>query len=287
MKMSRLIDVGLPVSVARVLARNLQAVAPDEQIAVRRVQEAEHEPHPLDEEGIPDLTITHQISIMRNREAMVSSGYYETFDGLLPEMRSDLKARGFDEPTGYFKPICFVPLVIIHNRRVRDPPTSWEDLLDRRWKGRIGVPSPVILKKLVTFYAKNLFGGEADRLFDNVVSEGLPIDVNLKVDDGSLDVGIVSLPFARSSRNGNVSLCWPGEGALPLPEVLICKKGAGDAALRVGEYLLSDDVQRYISDVGIMVPVNPGIPLPREVEENGLNFFWKGWDWFVSGINEV
>jgi hypothetical protein len=23
------------------------------------------------------------------------------------------------------------------------------------------------------------------------------------------------------------------------------------------------------------------------VEENKLNLFWKGWDWFISGINAV
>jgi ABC-type Fe3+ transport system, periplasmic component len=212
------------------------------EIIVRRIQQKEQESHPLKEKEIPDLTITHQLSIMRSRELMASSGHYETLEGLLPEMRSDLKVRGFDEPTGYFKPMCFVPIVIIHNRLVDTPPVSWEDLLDRWWKGKIGASSPDILRKLVTFYARRLFGKEADQLTSNVVFDGLPIDVNLKVDDGRLDVGIVPLPFSRSSRNRNVSICWPREGAFSLP---------------------------------------------HEVEENGLNLFWNGWDWFTAGINEV
>ncbi|NLV26176.1 MAG: ABC transporter substrate-binding protein [Methanomicrobiales archaeon] len=137
------------------------------------------------------------------------------------------------------------------------------------------------------FYIGSLLGDKAEKLFESIVLDGLPIDVNKKVNEGIFDIGIVSLPFSRASRDQNVTLCWPEEGAFALPQVLIQKNGASEEALRVSNYLLSEDAQKFISDVGVMIPVNPVVPLPREVEENNMSLYWKGWDWFISGINTV
>jgi len=281
------IDIGLPISVARMIIQRIQGMVPPDSLIIRRVQQKEQEPHSCIETEIPEITATHQISIMKDRNRMMASGYYESCSKVLPQMRKDVAQRGLDDSDGLFTPVCFVPLVIIYNRTIDHPPRSWQDLCDSRWRGKIAVPSPDILQKLVKFYAKDLLGSKAEGLFSNVVFEGLPVDVNQKVDDGSFDIGVVSLPFSRSSRRGNISLCWPEEGALLLPEVLIHKRGAGGDLLKVSEYLLSLDVQHYFSDIGVMVPVHPDAPLPFEVTEHAMNFYWKGWDWFIAGINEV
>jgi len=281
------IDINLPLAVTRVLTPKVQELAAGMDTVVRRIQQEEDAPLPLEEKDIPHLTITHQLSIMKNRDQMVSSGHYEALKGPLPEMRSDLKAIGFDEPTGYFKTICLVPIALIYNRSIDNPPTAWADLVDERWKGKIGAPSLDILRKLLQFYVRGLLGNDAGRLISNVVFDGMPIDINLKIDDGSLDIGIIPLPFARASRNKNVVMRWPIEGAVCLPQVLIHKKGSFEDTIKISEYLLSDDVQRYISDAGGIIPVSPNVPLPHEVGENHLNLFWKGWDWFIAGINEV
>jgi ABC-type Fe3+ transport system substrate-binding protein len=282
-----IIDIGLPVSVSRMLVQKMQTLVPEDIISVRRIQEQEVEPLSSNIDEIPDLTTTHQISIMKNRDAMVSSGHYRPLKGLVPDMREDVAAKGFIDPSGLFTPICVVPLVIIYNRHISNPPSSWHDLLDPRWKGKINAPSLVILQKLMKFYAESLLGEEAETLFNSIVLDGLPIDVNKKVNEGIFDIGIVSLPFSRASRDQNVTLCGPEEGAFALPQVLIQKDGASKEALTVSNYLLSEDAQKFISDVGVMIPVNPVVPLPREVEDNNMSLYWKGWDWFISGINAV
>ncbi len=279
------IDIGLPLSVARVLTPKIQEIAEGMEIDVRRIQEEEQNPLPVKQEDIPDLIITHQLSVMKNRDSMISSGHYKAPGKLLPEMRPDLKEIGFDEPTGYFTPICLVPVVIIYNRLIDNPPLSWQDLTDQRWKGRIGASSPEILRKLLRFFVKALLGKEAESLISNVVFDGMPVDQNLKVDEEALCTAIVPLPFTRASRNKNVTMRWPKEGAVCLPQVLIHKKGSLKQTLKISEYLLSDDVQRFISETGMMIPVNPDVSLPNEVKENNLNIFWKGWDWFIEGIN--
>lgn len=281
------IDIGLPISVARMILQRVQGMVPPDSLIIRRVQQKEQEPHSTIEVEIPDMTATHQISVMKDRDRMMASGYYESPAGVLPPMRRDVADLGLADQDGLFTPLCFVPLVIIYNHGIDNPPGSWLDLCNPRWKGRISVPSPDILQKLMKFYATDLLGSKAEVLFSHVSADGLPVDVNQKVDDGSADIGIVSLPFSRSSRKGNISLCWPEEGALLLPEVLIHKKGAGEDVLKVSEYLLSLDVQRYFSDVGVMIPVHPDAPMPSEALEHSMNFYWKGWDWFIAGINEV
>lgn len=280
------IDIGLPVSIARLLIQRIEKIAPHSTIHTIMVREEEQEPHSHNPREIPDLATTHQISILRNRNQMAESGFYECHPEIRGMMREELVSRGFFDHTGLFTTVCIVPVVLIYHKQIERPPDSWEDLLEPRWKGRINVPSPVILKKLMTMYAHNLFGDKADQLFQNVVFEGLPIDVNKNVNAGRFDIGIVSLPFTRASRTGNVTICWPKEGALALPQVMIHKKGSDDEVLAVSRYLLSDEAQRYLSDIGCMVPVNPNVPIPREAVENGLSFYWKGWDWFIDELNK-
>lgn len=281
------IDIGMPVSVSRMLVQTIQSLVPPDLISVRRIQEEEVEPLSTNVDEIPDLITTHQISIIKHRDLMASSGHYGSLTGIVPDMRPDIASKGFVDPTGLFTTVCVVPLVIIYNRHMHNPPGSWHDLLEPRFRGRITAPSPVILQKLMKFYATSLLGNKAETLFEGMVLDGLPVDVNKKVNEGVFDIGIVSLPFARASRDQNVSLCWPQEGAFVLPQVMMVKENACNEAYTVSSYLLSEQAQRYISDVGVMIPVNPHVPLPHEVEEHSISLYWHGWDWFISGLNAV
>ncbi|MCL0060782.1 ABC transporter substrate-binding protein [Dehalococcoidia bacterium] len=283
----RKIDIELPLPVARVLLPKIKELAEGMEVIVRKLQQEEHDPLPTDAGDIPELTLTHQLSILKNRDAVMTSGDYESPGERLPKMRADLQELGFDDPSGYFKTMCLVPIVLIYNRDISDPPESWADLTDARWKGLIGAASPDVFRKVVRFYFEELLGDDAEHLLANITYTGVHIDVNLAVDNGELDIGIIPLPFARASRKKNVCMQWPREGALCLPQVIIHKKGIQDDTLKISEYLLSGEVQRHISEVGMLIPVDPNAPLPPELVGNKLNLFWKGWDWFIAGMNRV
>lgn len=245
----------------------------------------EGDPLPLQGENIPELAETHQIPDLRNRDRIASSGSYETLKGVLPEMRKDLKAKGLDEPGGYFTPMLFGPMLLIYNNSVSPPPSSWEDLLDERWQGRIMAADSNVQFNLLQANLRPIIGERTGPFLDSLVYHGNPVNVNYEVDAGNVDIGIAVLPFARSSRKGNISFCWPREGAFCIPHVLIFKREAHKDALEVGRYLLSDKVQGLVSGAGL-IPVNPNVPLPEQVVENGLNLSWMGWDQFVKALNE-
>jgi ABC-type Fe3+ transport system substrate-binding protein len=275
--------------IAQPLIQKLRELATDTQLEFKGLNPGEDEPLPLEGDDIPELVVTHHVSIMKNRDAMASSGSYKAPEGVLPEMRDDLQEKGFVDPTGCFIPMCFVPLVLIYDKSIKPAPSSWADLLAKRWQGRIGSASTSTFTKLLKVNLKSLIGENVDqlgRLFDNVDLKGLPIKINLAVGDGDLDVGIAPLPFARASRTGNISMCWPKEGAFCALHVMIYKKDAHEDAIKIGRYLLSDEAQQLMSTPGL-IPVSPNVSLPEEAIENKLNFYWKGWDWFIERSNNI
>lgn len=245
----------------------------------------EGDPLPLVGDNIPELAVTHHTSNLKNRDRFAASGLYETMIDCLPEMREDLRTLKLDENGGCLIPYLIGPLLPIYNKSIESPPTSWEDLLDERWQGRITIADSNVHFNLLRANLGPIFGKKLEPFLDSLVYQGNPVNVNYEVDAGNADIGITALPFARSSRKGNISLCWPLEGALCIQQVLIIKKDAHKDALKVAKFLLSEKVQRLASDAGL-IPVNPNVPLPDTVVESDLNLYWMGWDRFVQALNE-
>ncbi|MBT9163787.1 MAG: putative 2-aminoethylphosphonate-binding periplasmic protein [Chloroflexi bacterium] len=281
-----IIDLSLPCPVARAFTGQIRKIVDQKtDIIVRNIEREEPTTLPHAEGDPPDLIATHSLSILQNRELLASSGHYALNQPGLPAMRPELAEKGFADPSGCFIPLCLIPIVMIYNRRLEDPPAGWEELLDERWHGRIGAPFIAAFRQLMFAYGSEMFDSEtAARLVDNTVFEGMPLEINMWVDSGKLDIGIVGLPFSRASRSGNVALCWPQEGAFCLPEVLLVKKAADEDALAVVRHLLSVEAQRYIADIGVLIPTHPDVRPPREAEENKLSIFWNGWDWFSNAL---
>lgn len=280
----------LPLPLVRLVMPGIQGLVTETKIIT--IKKASHrsrfhkdDPLPLQGENVPELAVIHQIPTIRSRDRIASSGSYAALKSILPEMREDLKGKGLDDPSGYFTPLCFGPLLLIYNNSIEYPPSSWEDLLDERWQGRIMAADSNVHFNLLKANLRRIMGKRTGPFLDSLVYHGNPVNVNYEVDAGDMVIGITALPFARSSRKGNISFCWPEEGAFCIPHVLIFKKGAHKDAIEVGKYLLSDEVQGLISGAGL-IPVSPNVPLPEPVIENKLNLYWMGWDQFVKALNE-
>jgi ABC-type Fe3+ transport system substrate-binding protein len=282
-----LIDIGLPISVVRGVNPKIEEIASGTTVHFTRMREAEYPPLPLSVAEIPDMISTHQLSIIMNRDRMAQSGNFENLQGQLPEIRDELKQQSFEDPSGLFSLVCLVPLLMIHHKDLPDPPSSWAELAEEKWKGKITVSSLRIVRRLLRFYMTQLLGDNAAKFFDNVDFEGAPIDTNLKVDSGKKEIGLVPLPFARASRNKNFVMRWPEEGAVCVPQVIIHKKGSFEQTRHISEYLLSAEVQRYMAESGMVIPVHSEAALPPELLENNLHLCWQGWDWFISGLNQA
>ena len=90
------------------------------------------------------------------------------------------------------------------------------------------------------------------------------------------------LTFAKFSKDNNASYCWPAEGALPLPQIMLLKKNYSEDAKKAADYLTSKKTQEFLSQKAGFIPIIPDVLPPKELKENQMNLLWNGWDAFVD-----
>ena len=156
--------------------------------------------------------------------------------------------------------------------RLKERPTSWKDLADPRYKGKVGMASPfysgAAFSTLGTLVPHPAFGWEFfRRLKDNaVVVEQSNGTVAQKLATGEFVVASVVDFFLRDmkAKGSPVDHVWPREGAILIPTPVGIVQGARNvpAAQAFLRYLYSADGQRLFVQQGY-VPVLPGIEGPK------------------------
>lgn len=232
-------------------------------------------------EELPELIVTLQPEILKYFEKEELRKHYVDFNSGFPSLRADLKEKNLDSSLAYVKPLLFTPIILLVNKDVKNPPKSWKDLLSSRFHGKILAPdtkTPVSIA--FNFLMKDIASGEnTDEFFNAMKYSGLPFDVITGVNKGFYDVGLLPLPFARYNMGKNLEIVIPKEGAIVLPEMMFIREDASPETLEVAKDLFGKNIQRFFSQLGALIPVIEGIPLPVEVKEK-MNFYWKGWDWY-------
>ncbi len=155
--------------------------------------------------------------------------------------------------------------------RVKDRPTSWKDLADPRYRGKVGMASPfysgAAFSTLGTLVAQSAFGWEFfRRLKDNaVVVEQSNGAVAQKLATGEFHLASVVDFFLRDmkAKGSPVDHVWPREGAILIPTPIGILQGAKNTAGAQAflRYLYSHDGQRLFVQQGY-VPVLAGIEGP-------------------------
>lgn len=156
--------------------------------------------------------------------------------------------------------------------RVRERPTSWKDLADPRYKGKVGMASPfysgAAFSTLGTLVPQPAFGwGFFRRLKDNgAVVEQSNGTVANKLATGEFWVASVVDFFLRDmkAKGSPVDHVWPREGAVLIPTPIGIVQGAKNlaGAQAFVRYLYSPEGQRLFVQQGY-VPVLPGIEGPK------------------------
>ncbi|MEN6391336.1 MAG: ABC transporter substrate-binding protein [Syntrophomonas sp.] len=236
-------------------------------------------------EDIPDLVLGHV-----NYFAGLSDEYVKEHFRTLPgrfDLRPELSKAGFTDQLGYFHPFVVVPFAIFYNPDVleeKELPRVWEDLLDKRWRGRIAMPdeyhmAPRMIRSLVS---ADYPEGCSD-FRENLVYLGAPINVVNAVDEGRCPLGITNISFARISHHKNIQLMWPGDGMYCMPLVMVWNKDADERLLEIGDFLLSRQVQEYLA-LQTFVPVSPEVAIPALLNEHGLNLRWRSWEDYLQAV---
>jgi ABC-type Fe3+ transport system substrate-binding protein len=281
--------MGVPLVLERIVLPTIQEMLGDvEMETIRWTADlnrfTDFGPLPVPPEKVPEVIATHQVTHLRDRDRAAESGAYANMSGVFAPMRDELAQKGFDDPTGAFVTFCVVPVGLVHHKSIKNPPKTWTDLAKPEWRGRVITFDMGVIHTLLTVGFRPILGDQTEEFVENIGYHGNPVNVNYEIDSGQADVAIMPLPFGKASRQGNVALQWPEDGAFVVPNVMAFKKDPDPKAIEVGQYLLSDPVQSMMSSLGL-IPVNPNADLPPQVEASGLNLRWDGWDAFVEALN--
>jgi 2-aminoethylphosphonate transport system substrate-binding protein len=157
---------------------------------------------------------------------------------------------------------------IRNTKELRQPPTTWEDLLDGKFKNKLQYSTPGVAGDgtAVLIKAMHDFGGEQPAMAylkklqaNNVGPSASTGKLAPKVDKGELLVanGDVQMNHAQSKSMPNLGIWFPApEGgrpttfALPYAAGLVTKAPHGENGRKLLDYLLSDKAQRQVSEIG-------------------------------------
>ncbi|MGX9367300.1 ABC transporter substrate-binding protein [Desulfoplanes sp. PS50] len=218
---------------------------------------------------VPEVFVSIHHGVFEEGEMLRSCGHFDT-KFRYPVSRF-IFSTGLVDESWLIKPVYIMPLIIFYNTSLNNPPRSWSELMEERFRGRIlctdeKTPPAVLLKNV---YRDHFQGRGRTFVEEDVHYRGLPIDVNMAVGKGEYDIGVMPVSFARFSRNNRAAFIWPEEGAIPLMQMMIMKKGCDDECRRAAEYLLSPGVQEVFSRQAGFVPVSPATALPDVFEASG------------------
>jgi iron(III) transport system substrate-binding protein len=151
-----------------------------------------------------------------------------------------------------------VPLMVIgvnHEKIAKSEfPSSFQDLLDPRFKGKIAMGDPLksgtnftTVASLVRKYGWDYFRGLAK---NGIQSAGGNSTVTNKLETGERPIGIVLLEnlLPRIEAGAPISIVYPSDGAVPVPSPVAILKASDqqDLARRVHDYFFSQPMQDAI-----------------------------------------
>lgn len=159
----------------------------------------------------------------------------------------------------------------INTLAVHFRPTSWWDLAQPRYKGRVGLPNPFVsgaaFANVGTFVGMRGFGWPYYRALRRNDAQIIRAngDVLAKLASGEIAVATIVDFFVRHAKDEGspVDVVWPSEGAVlvPTPVAIVRGTASADAARAFVNYLYTPDAQRLFVRRAY-VPVLPGVPLP-------------------------
>src|SRR3974390_839721 len=202
-------------------------------------------------------------------------------EGLLQPYKPPAAAE-IDGGDDHYQPLVNNFQNFIYNAAtLKEPPKSFDDLLDAKFKGKIQYSTPgqagdgtaVMLQVIHAFGSKDAAFDYLKKLQDNNVGPSASTGkLTALVNKGELFVanGDLQMNLSQQADNPNIKVFWPagpnGErSALPLPYYLGLVAGAPDAenGKKLIEFLLSKEAQGTVSSVALGVPVRKGVTPPH------------------------
>jgi iron(III) transport system substrate-binding protein len=207
--------------------------------------------------------------------------------GLLAELPDSLLERvpaAFRSPAGLWVGISGRARVVAYDSAslgTNDLPTTIDDLTDEQWRGRIGwAPTNGSFQAFVTAL-RLMRGDEGARawLEEMLANEPVRYDGNSQIvqaiADGEVDLGLVNHYYALRQiaeqgqefpvRNHFFAADDPGSLINVAGAAMLASSDSQPAALRLIEWLLSQEAQSYFAERTFEYPLVEGVEEPQEV----------------------
>ena len=230
--------------------------------------------------GDPEIDLAYMdISIAKQIQA---EGLLETLDFSKLDSYPNVAKQAFD-PKGQYVNFMTAATVIAYNPKlVKSPPTSWTDLLDPQYKGKVALGDITGTSGMHFLIAMNkLKGGALDNQnagFE-AIKQAMPGVVMLYTQADQLvqlfERGeIVMAPWypdrigSAAEKGESVAVAYPKEGAVGIQPTVSVPKGAKNRALAMQfiDVLLSSEGQKCFAERKFAGPVNTKVDLSDKVK---------------------
>jgi len=219
--------------------------------------------------GSPEFDIVYVDSELA--VPLAKQGLLEKLDFSLIPNKADILPSAFD-PNGYFIQMMGAATIIAYNPKLIEKPTSWADVLDPKYKGKIALPDITGTSGVQFLLAVNkMKGGTLDNVdpgFEAIKAiKGNVVMYYTQADQivPLLERGdIVMAPWyidrvgSAADAGVSVALSYPKEGAVGIKPTIAIPAGSKNKAeaMKYIENEFSEAAQKCFADRKYAVPVN-------------------------------
>jgi iron(III) transport system substrate-binding protein len=171
-------------------------------------------------------------------------------------------------PTG----LTMAGTLVYDTKTVTDPPTTWQQLLQPKWDGKVGMNDPAVSGPTYPFVAgmMNYLGGVAkgEAFFKALNNNGLVINLTNGNTLAALEAGIIKLALVQSSAGIGASLKTPGIKVRFLDPVTALPSAIGiDAKAPKAEQMEAESFVNFVMSA-------PGQKIMQSGDPTGDSLFW-------------
>lgn len=178
---------------------------------------------------------------------------------------------------GHYEAVRLSTMVIAHQADVKDPPESFRELADPRWRGEVALGDPLTSGTAFTWavFMEGKYGADFFRALraNGAVVAGGNAAVQQRIEGGEAKAGVLLLEnvLAARAKGAALGFRYPKDGAVVIPGDLAILKSSRNprAAKAFVDLLLSPEGQEVIVRQGNMHAVDPRLPGPAG--ETGLD----------------
>lgn len=160
--------------------------------------------------------------------------------------------------------------IIINTDKIKQAPTSWNDLLKPEYKGKFGIADPALsgTSFMSVTLLQSKFGWE---FFQKIKGNGGRIGKGSGqvVDDTSsgelsASLAVDYIANGKIAKGAHMQLCYPKELlVIPSPVAIFKDSTKKDAAQKFVDYLLGKEAQTLVAGQGT-IPVREDVPMPNK-----------------------